>query len=111
MAAKTTKFDVLEHLKTPAEQIAYLEAVLDENDPDFLAVAIGDIARAKGIVRFAKETGLSRAAIYKGFRQGGNPTIGSISKATKALGFKLVLAPLETERRRPKRGSRAKVAA
>ena len=106
MAIKTTKFEILEHLKTPAEQIAYLEAALDENDPDFLAVAIGDIARAKGIVKFSKETGLSRAAIYKGFRSGGNPTIGSISKATKALGMKLVLAPVK----KPKRSSKAKAA-
>lgn len=93
MPVKTTKFDVLEHLKTPAEQIAYVEAALDVDDPDFLATALGDIARARGVVEFAKAAGLSRAAIYKGFRPGGNPTIGSIHKATKALGMKLVLAP------------------
>ena len=98
MAIKTTKFDVLEHLKTPAEQIAYLEAAIDADDPNFLAVAIGDIARAKGVVNFAKVTGLSRAAIYKGFRPGGNPTIGTVNKATRALGMKLVLAPAEPEK-------------
>lgn len=108
MAIKTTKFDVLEHLKTPAEQIAYFEAALDTDDPDFLATALGDIARARGVVEFAKATGLSRAAIYKGFRPGGNPTIGSIHKATRALGMKLVLAPVEREKktaRKPKRAA------
>lgn len=48
MAIKTTKFDVLEHLKTPAEQIAYLEAAVDADDPDFLKTALREIVRARG---------------------------------------------------------------
>ena len=40
---ETTKFDVLDHLKTVKEQIAYLEAALDEDDPSFIATAIGDV--------------------------------------------------------------------
>nr|WP_300263333.1 addiction module antidote protein [Bradyrhizobium sp.] len=54
---------------------------------------MGDIARARGVSQFAKETGLSREAIYKSFRPGGNPTIETVHKATKALGLKLKLAP------------------
>jgi probable addiction module antidote protein len=104
---KTTKFDVLEHLKTPAEQIAYLEAAFETDDPEFIAVAIGDIARAKGVVKFAKATGLSRAAIYKGFRPGGNPTIGSVNKATRALGMRLLLAPAKPEKRPARKHARA----
>ena len=44
MARKTKKFDVQDHLKTLDEQIAYLEAAIDEDDPSFIATAIGDIA-------------------------------------------------------------------
>lgn len=93
MALKTTKFDVQDHLKTLEEQIAYLEAAIDEDDPSFIATAIGDIAKARGVSQFAKETGLSREAIYKSFRPGGNPTIETVHKATKALGLKLKLGP------------------
>ena len=92
MALKTTKFGVQDHLKTLEEQIAYLEAAIDEDDPSFIATAIGDIAKARGVSQFAKETGLSREAIYKSFRPGGNPTIETVHKATKALGLKLKLA-------------------
>lgn len=106
MAIKTTKFDVLDHLKTPAEQVAYLEAALETNDSDFVAVALGDIARAKGIVKFAKQTGLSRAAIYKGFKAGGNPTIATVYKATQALGMKLVLAPAEPDKKPARKAAR-----
>ena len=92
MPLKTTKFDVLDHLKTPAEQTAYLEAALEQEDPSFIAIAIGDVARARGISAFAKETGLSREAIYKTFKPGGNPTLDTINKALKPLGMRLALA-------------------
>jgi len=47
MSLKTTKFDIQDHLKTPEQQIAYLEAALDDDDPSFIATAIGDIASAR----------------------------------------------------------------
>lgn len=93
MPLKTTKFDVVDHLKTPAQQAAYIEAALDEDDPSFIVTAIGDVARARGISQFAREAGLSREMIYKSFRQGGNPTIDNVNKALKVLGLKLALAP------------------
>jgi probable addiction module antidote protein len=45
---KTTRYDVAEHLRTPEEMAAYLEACLDEAEGDaaFIAKALGDIARA-----------------------------------------------------------------
>ncbi|MBH5397277.1 hypothetical protein HZZ13_05650 [Bradyrhizobium sp. CNPSo 4010] len=47
MPLKTTKFDVQDYLKTPDQQIAYLEAALESNDPSFIAAAIGDLAKAR----------------------------------------------------------------
>lgn len=93
MPIKITKFDVLDHLKTIEEQIAYLEAALEQDDPFFIAAAIGDVAKARGVSAFAKETKLSREAIYKAFKPGGNPTLETINKALKPLGMRLTLAP------------------
>jgi probable addiction module antidote protein len=47
----TTRYDVAEHLRSPQEMVAYLEATLEEADGDapFIAKALGDIARAKGM--------------------------------------------------------------
>lgn len=44
----TTRYDVAEHLRTPEEMAAYLEACLEEADGDaaFIAKALGDIVRA-----------------------------------------------------------------
>jgi probable addiction module antidote protein len=54
----TTRYDVAEHLRTPEEMAAYLEASLDEagSDAAFIAKALGDIARAKGMAQLARKT-------------------------------------------------------
>ena len=63
----TTRYDVAEHLQTPEEMAAYVEACLEEADGDaaFIAKALGDVARAKGMAQVAKEAGLSRESLYK----------------------------------------------
>ncbi|WP_375308900.1 addiction module antidote protein [Bradyrhizobium sp. A11] len=64
-----------------------MEAALESDDPSFIAAAIGDLAKARGVSNFSRETGLSREAIYKTFRVGGNPTLDTLSKATIVLGY------------------------
>ena len=65
-------YDVAEHLRTPEEMAAYLEAWLEEAPDDVggLARALGDIARAKGMTQVAKETGLSRESLYRNCTEG-----------------------------------------
>ena len=64
---KTSRYDVTEHLRTPEDMAAYLEACLEEANGDaaFIAKALGDIARAKGMSQVAREAGLSRESLYK----------------------------------------------
>ncbi len=49
----TTRYDVAEHLRTPEEMAAYLEACFEEahGDAAFIAKALGDIARARACHR------------------------------------------------------------
>ena len=56
---RTSRYDVAEHLRTPEEMAAYLEACLDEADGNaaFVAKALGDIARAKGMTEVARDAG------------------------------------------------------
>src|SRR5438093_13031988 len=63
----TTRYDVADHLRTPKEMAAYLEACLEEagGDAAFIAKALGDIARAKGMAQVARDAGLSRESLYK----------------------------------------------
>lgn len=87
----TTKYDVAEHLRTPEEMAAYLEACLEEADGDaaFIAKALGDIARAKGMTQVAKDAGLSRESLYKALSGDRIPGFDTILKILKALGLKL----------------------
>jgi probable addiction module antidote protein len=87
----TTRFDVAEHLRTPEEMAAYLEACLEEADRDaaFIAKALGGIARAKGMAQVARDAGLSRESLYKALSGERSPSFDTILKVISALGLKL----------------------
>jgi len=87
----TFQYDVAEHLRTPAEMAAYLEACFEEADGDaaFIAKALGDIARAKGMSEVARDAGLSRESLYKALSGERNPNFDTILKVIMALGLKL----------------------
>ena len=87
----TTRYDVAEHLRTPKEMAAYLEACLSDADGDaaFIAKALGDIARAKGMSQVARDTGLSRESLYKALSGERSPDFDTILKVIDALGLKL----------------------
>jgi probable addiction module antidote protein len=88
---KTSKYDVAEHLRTPEEMAAYLEACLEEANGDaaFIAKALGDIARAKGMTQVARDAGLSRESLYKALSGERTPGFDTILKVVGALGLKL----------------------
>ena len=88
---ETSPYDVAEHLRTPEEMAAYLEACMEEagGDAAFVARALGDIARAKGMSQVASDAGLSRESLYKALSGDRNPTLGTVLRVVGALGLKL----------------------
>ena len=87
----TTRYDVAEHLRTPEEMAAYLEACLEEanGDATFIAKALGDIARAKGMTQVAHDSGISRESLYKALSGDRPPSYDTLLKMVDALGLKL----------------------
>ncbi len=87
----TTRYDVAEHLRTPEEMAAYLEACLIEakGDAAFIAKALGAIARAKGMTQVAREAGLSRESLYKALSGERSPDFETVLKVISALGLSL----------------------
>ena len=87
---KLRKWDSAEHLKTDEDMAAYLEACLQEagDDAAFIAKALGNIAKAKGMTKLSKDTGLGRESLYKALSGEGNPSFATILKVTHALGLK-----------------------
>jgi probable addiction module antidote protein len=88
---KTTRYDVAEHLRTQEEIAAYFEACLEEagDDAAFIAKALGDIARAKGMSKVARDAGLSRESLYKALSGERSPDFETILRVMSALGLKL----------------------
>ena len=91
----TSPYDVAEHLRTPEDMAAYLEAAIEEagDDATFVAKALGDIARAKGMTQVACDAGLSRESLYKALSGERNPTLDTVLRVVAALGLKLCAEP------------------
>ncbi len=87
--ARTIPFDAAQFLKTPRQMAAYLEAALEDGDPQVVAAALGNIARAKGMAQIAKDTGLSRESLYSALSPEGNPKLTTFLKVVHALGIQL----------------------
>ncbi|PPA72674.1 putative addiction module antidote protein [Achromobacter spanius] len=97
---QTNKYDIAERLRTPEEMALYLDACIEESDGDasFIAKALGDIARAQGMTKVAKDTGMSRESLYKALSGDRSPDFATILKVTGALGISLhaAVAPRTT---------------
>lgn len=94
-------FDAAEYLKTDEDMAEYLNAMIEESsgDPHMIAVALGDIARAKGMTQMARDTGLAREHLYKALSREGNPEFATIVRVASALGLRFYAAPLAPKKR------------
>ena len=93
MPIKTTVYDTAAYLNSDEQIAYYLESVFEDGDPADIAVALGNVARARNMAAIARETGLTREMLYRAFAEGGNPTLATLTAVTKALGFKLSIKP------------------
>ena len=94
MKTKTTAWNVAEHLKTKEEREAYLNAAFEDGDASVIAAALGDIAKAEGMSKVARRTGLGRESLYKALSPDGNPALSTILKVIRAFEFNLRAACL-----------------
>lgn len=86
---KFTTWDPAEHLETEEDMAIYLEAALEDGEPTLIAAVLGDIARARGMSKVARETGLGRESLYKALSPNGNPEFSTVMKVVRALGLRL----------------------
>lgn len=105
-----TRWDATEYLKTEEDMALYLDAMIEESngDPRMIAVALGDIAKARGMTQIAKDTGLARENLYKALSADGNPEFSTVMKVITALGIKLRAAPVAPAK--PRKATRRKPA-
>ncbi len=92
---KTRKWDPVRFLKSEEDIVAYLEAALEDGEPKLVAAALGDIARARGMTKLSRATGLGRESLYKALSADGNPEFSTILKVIAALGLRLHASPVK----------------
>jgi probable addiction module antidote protein len=91
---KTKPFDPAAYLESDEARAVYLTEAFETGDVAFIADAFGMIARAEGMSGVARDTQLSREALYRSLSANGNPELSTILKVTAALGLKLTVAPI-----------------
>lgn len=96
-ARKLRPFDPARYLTDDAAIAEYMTAILEEGDPDLLLLALGDIARAKGMSQIAKDSGLGRESLYKALTPGAKPRFDTVLKVAKALGVKFTAQPVQAD--------------
>ncbi|MFU7529419.1 addiction module antidote protein [Qipengyuania sp. ASV99] len=86
-------FDPANYLETEEDILYYLEAAMEGNDPKYIARALGDVARSKGMSEIAQKSGLGRQALYRALSEDGNPTLETLLGVLDALGLQLTVQP------------------
>lgn len=102
MALKTTKFDVASYLENEADMAEYLSEALTLEDPAYFQHALGTVARARGMAKIARKTGLGRQSLYKALSDSGNPEFSTVMKVLAAVGIKFSAAPSDAKRDKTK---------
>jgi probable addiction module antidote protein len=90
---KTTyaPFDAADYLDNDAVVAEYLSAAVDDPNPDVFLAALGDVAKAHGMARIAKDAGLGRESLYKALSSGAHPRYETVSAILRALGVKFAV--------------------
>jgi len=82
-----------EDLEDPVEAVGYLNACLEDGDPEVFLLALRDVARAQGgIAKLAEVTELNREHLYRILSENGNPAFSSLETLLDAMGFRLAVA-------------------
>ena len=80
-------------LRDPVEAAAYLEAVIEMDDPAALLLALRQVAKAHGMAEVARRAELGEKTLFKALSENGNPTITTVRKVLHAVGLRLSVTP------------------
>ena len=92
-----SRFDAAEYLETEDDIAAYLDECTQDGDAGTIALALGAIARARNVSKLAREAGMTRTGLYKALSPGGNPSLDTVARVAKVMGFRLALMPVNAD--------------
>ena len=84
--------DLIESLRDTREAEEYLNAALEEDNPELFLLALRNVAEAQGgIAQLAEKAKLNRESLYRMLSDRGNPEFRSLDSLLHALGFRLAV--------------------
>jgi probable addiction module antidote protein len=94
-APRHTSYDetLLSALKDPLEAAAYIEAVMELDEPTTLLVALRHVAKAHGMAEVARRAQMGDKTLFRALSEDGNPTLSTISKVLNAVGLRISVVP------------------
>lgn len=90
MDKTTTNWNPFDYLEGQEEINQYIADVFLDDDPRVFLVALGFLARKKGMSEVAKLAGVNRESLYKSLSGEGNPGYATIAKVIRALDIKMI---------------------
>jgi probable addiction module antidote protein len=91
MAIETTAWDPTALLTSDKAIQEYLEIAFEDGDTTDIAIALGNIAKAKGMTAVARDAGITREALYKSLSDKGDPELSTLLGVMRALGLQLIV--------------------
>jgi probable addiction module antidote protein len=90
---KTTyaAFDPADYLDNDGAVAEYLSAAVEDPNPDVFLAALGDVAKARGMAKIAKDAGLGRESLYKALEAGAHPRYETVNAVLRALGVRFTV--------------------
>ena len=85
--------ELIKALRDPREAVEYLNAALEDGDPEVFLLALRDVAEAQGgVAEVAEAAKLNRENLYRMLSNRGNPEFRSLDALLHALRFRLAIA-------------------
>ena len=109
MPLKTYPYDPAKYFTDPEAQADLLNDALESGHAGYIADALGVIARARGISKLARDTGLTRMGLHKALSKEGDPKLTTVVKVLATMKLKLMATPVKASardgkgRRKPRR--------
>jgi probable addiction module antidote protein len=92
-SVRINKWDTVEFLESQEDIGAYLQVAFESGDPKQIAKALGNAAKAQGMMNIANNTGLTREHLYTSLSEKGNPTLQTLTTIIDTLGYQLSVVP------------------
>jgi probable addiction module antidote protein len=88
--------DAAQYLRNEREILAYIEVAQEQapGDAAFMTRTLADLARARSLSDLSRKTGLARNTLHQIMCGQSTPTLDTVIKLARALGFGLALQPL-----------------